>query len=344
MATAKLNFLQKNNHAGEMLRYLLGELSLEEKARFEERYLAEGDYFEQLLDVEDKLIHRYVMDELAGRERELFERHFLAMPQNREKVKRAEALKAYLTPAQPQEEPARAFAPATFKQPNRMVSWLNAVADFLTPQKTGLKLAYALAPAAMIFLATSLFLKTNEFGAQLSQFESEHRLFLQKEQEWRQQAAAERGQRDELAGQLQTEQNRRVELERELTQQRRPVPQRDIFTMALQPGISRSEQDTNLFARIAASMRKAKWLEIQLLLNDPQDYESYRVFLMTAGEDTVLIRYGLQAHRMGKGKVIVLQLPTSVLSDDDYQISVKGVTAARDLVYIGSYPLLIAPK
>src|SRR5262245_14345184 len=70
----------------QLMRYLLGELSEEEKTRLEERFFAEDDYFAELLAVEDDLIDEYVQDALSPRERALFEQHFLVSSQRQRRV------------------------------------------------------------------------------------------------------------------------------------------------------------------------------------------------------------------------------------------------------------------
>lgn len=309
----------------EMTRYLLGELSPAEMARIEEYYLMDHAYYEKLLDIEDELIHEYVTGELAGRERELFEKNFLSIPQNREKVKLAKMVKAHLTKEQPQGEPAR------FRFSKRIASWLSALVDFLTSQKVAWKLAYVMAIVVMIFYTSRLFIKTNELGIQIDQFERERHSMLQ--------------QQLKLQRQLQNERNRRAALAEELSKQQSPKPKAQslkpiFFTITLKPGISRSAQSANKL-NLAQIKQQAQLLEIQLLLEDPRAYESYRVFLVTASEDTVLIKYGLQAQKIEKGEALILQLPTSDLSDDEYQITVKGVTASREIEHVDSYQLSV---
>ena len=52
-----------------MFQYLLGELPEKERLQLEEAYFADGDIYQQLLIVEDGLIHAYVQDELSESER-----------------------------------------------------------------------------------------------------------------------------------------------------------------------------------------------------------------------------------------------------------------------------------
>jgi hypothetical protein len=75
-----------------LVRYLLGQVSQEERDAFEDQYLADREQFEELVAVENDLIDSYVHGELSGAEKESFERHFLSDPKRRERVDFAVAL------------------------------------------------------------------------------------------------------------------------------------------------------------------------------------------------------------------------------------------------------------
>jgi len=319
------------NRRRELLRYLLGKLSAEERTKLEERYLMDGDYFEQLLDAEDELIHQYVRGKLSGRERRLFEKHFLAIPQNLEKVKLAQMLNAHLTKEQRPEAPAWR---------ERMAARLNAVAEFFTVRTAALKWAYAMAMAVMFVSTSLLFIKTNELGEHITQLESERQAFVKNETDLRAQIETQREQSEALAAKLQNEQSRRAELER------KPRPsmrlQRPLFTITLQPGIFRGAPGANQIDR--TQIARAEQLQIQLRLENPKVYESYRVFLETAGEDTIWSQYQLQPQQTDKGQALVLLLPASIFSENEYLLTVQGVMAAREIELVNSYDLRIVSE
>lgn len=73
-------------------RYLLGQLSAEERQKVEEWYLAESDAFEELAATEDDLIDSYARGELVGPERQQFEQHYFASAEGRSRVEFAKAL------------------------------------------------------------------------------------------------------------------------------------------------------------------------------------------------------------------------------------------------------------
>jgi len=91
-------------------KYLLGEISDEERYQIEQRYVADKDFLDQLLAVEDDLVDEYVQGELDATEREQFEQKLLVTPKQRRKVRQAqillEAIPAHGRPA-PHENIAR---------------------------------------------------------------------------------------------------------------------------------------------------------------------------------------------------------------------------------------------
>ena len=79
-----------------MAQYLLGQLSEQEQAELEERYLADDGCFEVFLAVEDDLRDAYVRDELSKPDRDAFEQQLLSAPYHQQKQEFAQALRGYL--------------------------------------------------------------------------------------------------------------------------------------------------------------------------------------------------------------------------------------------------------
>lgn len=90
-------------------KYLLGEIA-EDAAltRLEEHLMVEESLLEQLEIIEDELIDDYLDDSLSDEEKKRFERHFLALPERREKLEFTRALRRHI-----QQERAAQSNPAT---------------------------------------------------------------------------------------------------------------------------------------------------------------------------------------------------------------------------------------
>jgi len=94
--------LPKNNKQV-VTRYLLGAAAAEEQMAMEEKYLCDQGFFEQVVAVEKELLDNYARGLLSPRERELFERHYMAHPKRRARAMTACALVSTLDRLQPLE-------------------------------------------------------------------------------------------------------------------------------------------------------------------------------------------------------------------------------------------------
>jgi len=70
----------------EVRRFLLGEMSEDARSAFEEKFVADEVFFEQVRVVEDELIESYIRGTLPAAEREKFERSFLTTERRRNRV------------------------------------------------------------------------------------------------------------------------------------------------------------------------------------------------------------------------------------------------------------------
>lgn len=100
----------------ELRRYLLGELTLEERVSVEARMFLDSAYMQLARSVKDELVDEYANQDLTPAEREQFESHFLARPEHREDLRIAQALKKYLASeaasAETETVPSAAISPA----------------------------------------------------------------------------------------------------------------------------------------------------------------------------------------------------------------------------------------
>jgi len=79
--------------------YLLGGLPEAEQRRIEELFIQDADYRETVLITEDELVEDYLESALTEQERQKFVNHFLATPQQRQKLRIAMSLKRYASGA-----------------------------------------------------------------------------------------------------------------------------------------------------------------------------------------------------------------------------------------------------
>ena len=101
-------------------RYMLGDVSEDERTAIEKRLMTDPEYLGRLQLVETDLADDYASGALGGRERANFENHFLSAPQHRQKLRVAAALRSY-TATQSETAPlARRFEPSFIARVQRL--------------------------------------------------------------------------------------------------------------------------------------------------------------------------------------------------------------------------------
>jgi hypothetical protein len=209
----------------EIKRYLFRELPREEMERFEERLFEDGDYFYDVLGLEDDLVARYALGKLSGAELERFERSLRASPARREKVADAVALQRRIA------EERRAVAAGEAAARAARTTFWQRLAGLFGPQTPALRYAavglLVLLTFGLVFLATERFRLGRELARLREGRDSESR---QREEDLRRQVAAaveheaelkrqiegERGRSQVLDEQLEGESAERERLQREL--------------------------------------------------------------------------------------------------------------------------------
>ncbi|HMV87273.1 MAG TPA: hypothetical protein PLD20_20240 [Blastocatellia bacterium] len=157
-----MNKWNDNPAEREMAGYLLGEMSEQEQADFEMRYLADDSMFEQTLTVKQELIDAYVRNHLDAATREKFERHFLATPEGQKEVAFARALREKLTApvlnAPVVTEPAKL-------QPSKLSAWLAGW--------TLREIALATATGLLLVAGGGLFIQNRKLRSEVSELKTE---------------------------------------------------------------------------------------------------------------------------------------------------------------------------
>jgi hypothetical protein len=130
--------MAKDLQSDKVLRqYLLGQLSDSERDQIERQYLADSEYLDQLLVVEDDLFDEYLGGDLTKEERALFDQRLLATPKQRQRLQQArylqQAMEARrLRASRTDENPAGSrFSWLSIFQPGKIPIWAGALALLL---------------------------------------------------------------------------------------------------------------------------------------------------------------------------------------------------------------------
>jgi len=118
----------KSESKNSMLRFLLGEMSDEERASFEDEFTRDTTLFHSLVELENDLLDLYAADALSPAERKRLERSFLADPDRRKRLPFSRTLMKISYPA----EQAQSSA-AIPTRPGYSIAWkmLSAAAALL---------------------------------------------------------------------------------------------------------------------------------------------------------------------------------------------------------------------
>jgi hypothetical protein len=272
-----------------MVRYILGQVSPEERAGFEERYQADEDLFEELVAAENDLIDAYARGELSGTDRLRFESRFLATPELRERVKFAKSLAGHISETAPAEA-----APGWWK--------------FITPGRPVTRFAFSAVVLGLLLWGVWMTTSNVRLRHELEHMAAERDKLGQQQKDFQSQLT-------ELNAQLKRLQDSPSAQEiARLAETSRPM-----ISLALSPGLVRTDQGPNILP-ISPGVSTA------LLLLKTRDglYSSYSVSLETPEGRQVFKRDGLQSWPAGEMTMVSVSLPSTALQRGDYVLRLTG--------------------
>lgn len=279
-------------------RYLLGDVSDEERVRLEESYFADDSLFEQLLASEDELIDDYVRGELLEPQRKLFESHFLNSLERRRKLAFAESFTQYVS------EAPRAFSASERE------TWPNRIAGWLSIHGSAARWALAVAGAVVLIVGAGLVPENWRLRAQLRQMQAEQTELRQREKDLNRQLAQHTVPPSGNAAQKAPG--------GEAGSQSHSLP---IVALALAPGLLRgnAEQKTLVIPHGPHLVR------LQLNVGGLQAYESYIGTLKTVEGVRVWTKEGLTAMPQSEAHMVAMEVPSGLLGNKDYVVELRGV-------------------
>jgi anti-sigma factor RsiW len=301
-------------------RYLLGELPEAERAVLEEKYFTDQEIFEQVAQAENELIDSYVRGGLAPAERTRFERHYLAHPDRRERMRFA---KTFLTKLDQAEA-----APAIEGRSSAIAeSWIRRLIAPAVGFRFSLGFSMALVAALLLVGGGWLLFETLQLRRQLAQNRGAQAEQVERERELQRQVADERKRADQLA----------AELER-ARDQARPVS----------PG---APQAGNTFPELIALVLTSDGMRggaagktptlninpetkrVRLQFNvEANDYARYRMIIRPVGGEEIWGRQDLIPKPSPTGASFVVVIPADKFSAGDYILTLSGLSDSGEAV------------
>lgn len=308
----------------ELTRYLLGKLSEEERIVVEDRYLSDEEFFDELAVAEDELIDDYVRAKLSRSELELFEQYFLSSAARRERVKSARALMRF----------ADTHAATT------RVSWWQRIRSAFRLDSPAMGLVLATGFIMLVVGGPLVVTQISKLRSDLKGLQSEQLAQNQREKELERLLAQQEQQNDELNQSINRERAERGQLEQEVARLREQQAPPVAFALGFGE-IERSKggpaQATRLVVPPGTDLIK---LQLDLLKDE---FENYVVILEDAQQRDIW-RALLQSTKAGKGRAVVVRLPSRLLSTGQYKLILNGTKNKRDHEVLSEFNLDVIKK
>jgi hypothetical protein len=149
----------------QMIRYLLGDMSIEEQIAMETGYFTDPEKFNLLQVVEQDLIEGYINGKLSATGRAKFEHHFLSTPARREQVRFFQTL-TKVVPFEidqqvPEHTPVRAAVLESIDLGQKSSWWESILASFRGP-RLALGMSFAAAMLILVVAGTWLIVRNRE--------------------------------------------------------------------------------------------------------------------------------------------------------------------------------------
>lgn len=334
---------QNQDYEHTCTRYLLDELTEAEQTQFEEAYFVDDLLFERFLAVKDDLIDSYARHELAGRERERFEQHFLATQPRRERVNDA---REFIRAVSGLPSKARENTAKTPKRNLGASGWQSFLRLFAPGR---LVTQGALAALLLLTIAGSLVLIRRVQRERAEQLQQESAARSQKEEKNGSAVGPAPtsgltigGQRGSVVTSQPTPTANPASPSQNTNRQSLPLPGRgltsSVASLSLMPFSPRESDSTPTSLKLGPETRVVR---LSLIFKD-DEYRSYDITVRTVAGEQVAHRRGLKAKAGAAGKRVTLTLNPSIFRGQDYLITLNGLTPAGKLEAINDYYLRVA--
>jgi hypothetical protein len=347
-----------------MVRYLLGELSAEERQNVEEQYFHDDRLFEEFLAAEGELIDGYVQGELTEEVRGKFEAQFLSTPEGRRKVELSRALMSAMLKEPGHVTAAQAEAEAGTEAEARP-SWWQSLWQRVRGRNMIWQLSFAALALFFVLGVPWLAVENMRLRSRLRSTEASLQQKDRQVQELQEQEAAKLRQQEQQEAQLRTDVEQLNEaLERKQeelanAEQTARTLREEQRRQATQPrGTTGSELSTSIatyvlpFNLVRGAGQPSNPLIISPGLRAVRfrvdlgrtDHPAYRISLQTVDGTEVWGGVIKKARRTAAGTSITFLLPTSIFNRQDYILTVTPATPEGQAESIADYSFKVLRK
>jgi hypothetical protein len=301
-------------------RYLLGDVSEEDRARVEERFFADDDFYQSLLVAEDDLIYDYLRGAMGREDRRLMEEQINASPRRHQKV---ELVKGLMQAASAEESEEKA-------------SLWQRLRVFFAPVHA-LQFATAALALALAFGGYFLLRQSSDLRVEMARLEQERErervAAFERERENAQRLEQERARNEELSRQLEREREEKAKLADEA--RNRQIEERlSTQTLTLLP----TTRDRNDAERIVINKSTSR-IAVRLDFEGDARWRSYCAEVRTSSGNIVW-NQDAQSRR----RSVVIQLPAGIFADGEYEVTLKGDAGSGQFEVINYYYFVVTKK
>jgi hypothetical protein len=301
--------LETKSYGAELIdRYLLGELSDEERDRLEGDYFADPVLLEELHAARDEMIDAYLRGELPPGRSERFERYFMASPRRRERVEFAKAL---------MQVHAARTSPAATEERRDATSWWQALFALFFAHR---QLAFA--AAALILVAVGSWVAFRLYSSR-GQGGGDDRLASVRPEQTPP-APVPSPQPEATPSGVTTEPAAAPTPAPPPEQTRTPVPRREsrVLAFALTSGLVRGDDEPE---RLVIP-RGTEVVLLRFGLED-EGHKTYRASLRTPEGEEVPLTSSVRVSGTKTARTATLRVPARLLKDGDYILRLNGTAA-----------------
>ena len=307
--------------------YLLSNLSEEEKRKLEEQFFSDDAEFEEFEIAEDELVDLYVRNELSDDDRQHFEQNLQSSPRLNERLNFARLLVNKTTKTASPEISLQTPA----KSNTSLWNWVlgNSPSGSLTDRLIPLTALSLILIAAIVSLAGWLSLRnTNrQLTAERAKVETE-------KSNLEQQVQAQNLRTEQLASQLQAENDQRRAQDKLIAELQAKIKVNDssIAYLALLSGPVRGDANGNRLVIGPGTSQVRLTIYVGRV-----EYEKYTVSISTPEGRAVYTNTKLRPHDKSAKATVSVQIAATLLSRGDYIVKVEGLTPTGGSESVADY-------
>jgi hypothetical protein len=322
-------------------RYLLGDLSPEERQQIEVRILTDDTFHERVEVIEDELIDEYLYGELEEDERQRLSEIFTDVPAQHQKIKFTEDVRTYAL--------GEKLEPAAHEHREEARSWWRGLAAFLGLQNPPVGFAISAALLLCVLGGVLLLIKVRRLESLLAmQGAAQTSTAQEREQELQRQLEQQRSRIDELGVELRQAQQQRDTLDQEIADlmaknAERPaavtgtkIPSGATLASIFLPLVQGRGPGQAPKLTLSTRTRSVR-LILDLDTLRPDSYRSYAAEVSEVNGSTIWNSENLRGQSRGGVNQISLSLSANRFHAGDYQVKLTGLNGGSQHEAIGVY-------